>query len=306
MALTGLLQRLNSMGYKNWIKAGHCLLLLKGSLQEFVVSEMKSFHRELRSKIPAALQNSSCQCKATGKTFHPGCPVCAEWKRLILNHHMNRNGEIHWGNCNPSLWPTNYWEVAKAYMPRGHADKRGPELCDASAILNLINACDRFRRFDNSKVRAVIKCRNDLMHSSDMSVSANWLNDFGNKLQNLIAEFKHVPKIKDESGKILQVLSSDWFVEDCDRYETDGLPSREETTSLSVYEVEKQLIQQLLEETYFQIEDKNTWTQQDNDTLQTIKKFLSDNEDLHSDFKADIVRFESLYSHLTFAEGCSL
>ncbi|CAH2220313.1 Hypothetical predicted protein [Pelobates cultripes] len=221
MALTGLLQRLNSMGYKNWIKAGHCLLLLKGSLQEFVVSEMKSFHRELRSKIPAALQNSSCQCKATGKTFHPGCPVCAEWKRLILNHHMNRNGEIHWGNCNPSLWPTNYWEVAK-----------------------------------------VIKCRNDLMHSSDMSVSANWLNDFGNKLQNLIAEFKHVPKIKDESGKILQVLSSDWFVEDCDRYETDGLPSREETTSLSVYEVEKQLIQQLLEETYFQIEDKNTWTQQ--------------------------------------------
>ncbi|CAH2220307.1 Hypothetical predicted protein [Pelobates cultripes] len=220
MALTGLLQRLNSMGYKNWIKAGHCLLLLKGSLQEFVVSEMKSFHRELRSKIPAALQNSSCQCKATGKT--------------------------------------------------------------------------------------VIKCRNDLMHSSDMSVSANWLNDFGNKLQNLIAEFKHVPKIKDESGKILQVLSSDWFVEDCDRYETDGLPSREETTSLSVYEVEKQLIQQLLEETYFQIEDKNTWTQQDNDTLQTIKKFLSDNEDLHSDFKADIVRFESLYSHLTFAEGCSL
>ncbi|CAH2220310.1 Hypothetical predicted protein [Pelobates cultripes] len=256
MALTGLLQRLNSMGYKNWIKAGHCLLLLKGSLQEFVVSEMKSFHRELRSKIPAALQNSSCQCKATGKTFHPGCPVCAEWKRLILNHHMNRNGEIHWGNCNPSLWPTNYWEVAKAYMPRGHADKRGPELCDASAILNLINACDRFRRFDNSKVRAV--------------------------------------------------LSSDWFVEDCDRYETDGLPSREETTSLSVYEVEKQLIQQLLEETYFQIEDKNTWTQQDNDTLQTIKKFLSDNEDLHSDFKADIVRFESLYSHLTFAEGCSL
>lgn len=36
-----------------------------------------------------------------------------EWKNHILHHHKNRNGEIHWGNCNPSLWPIDYWELAK-------------------------------------------------------------------------------------------------------------------------------------------------------------------------------------------------
>ncbi|KAM8977131.1 uncharacterized protein CXorf38 homolog [Pelodytes ibericus] len=307
MAANSLLLRLNSQEYKNWIKAGHCLLLLKDSLQQFIASEMKIFHKQLCSKMPESLQQSRCQCRAKGRQFQPCCPVCVEWKKLILSHHTNRNGEIHWGNCNPSLWPTNYWEVAKAYMPRGHADKTGPQLCDASALLNLINACDRFKLFGQSKVREVIQCRNDLMHSSNMSVSSTWLKEFGRKLQNFIQEFKSVPGVKEESVKIQQVLSSDWSVEDF-VLEVDGLACHERKPPLSICEVERELIQQLLQEIYLQTEEQGTLSKEDLETLQKFKKFLSDNEDLQSDLQADIERLENLQRmHLTLEEeGCSL
>uniref|UniRef100_A0A8C5LX06 Chromosome X open reading frame 38 n=1 Tax=Leptobrachium leishanense TaxID=445787 RepID=A0A8C5LX06_9ANUR len=261
MAANGLLIRLNSQGYKNWIKAGQCLLMLKDSLQGFIAAEMRSFHRDLCSRIPApAVRGAAtrCHCRAKGKQFVPGCAVCAEWKKLILHHHNNRNGEIHWENCNPSLWSTNYWEVAKAFMPRGHANKKGPEFCDASALLNLMTACDGFRGYNQSTVR--------------------------------------------------EVLSSDWLVEDC-FYEVDGHAKEQRPTFEmahgpatskydNIYNVEKLLLQQVLEETYLQIEESGALTEKNLDTLQAIKTFVSDDTALHSFLQADIERLDHLQSKI--------
>ncbi|XP_053313429.1 uncharacterized protein CXorf38 homolog [Spea bombifrons] len=314
MAMRCLLSRLNCKEYKNWIKAGYCLSLLKSSLQTFIESEMKSFHQRLCREIPQGLPRTRCQCKARGKQFNPACPVCVEWKKIILKHHTNKNGEIHWGNCKPSLWPTNYWEVAKVYMPRGHADTAGPQLCDAAALLNLINACDRFREFNQSKVREVIKCRNELMHSSDMNVSSNWLKDFGQRLQNLIFEFRHVPGIHDEGKRIQEVLKSDWLVEDFG-YEVDGLvmestQTHEEIPMLIMYETEQQLIQQLLKEIYLQIEEQveeqESLSEKDFDSVQKVKAFLSEHVDLQSNLQATLEKLDILQrTHVSLeGEGC--
>ncbi|XP_053562454.1 uncharacterized protein CXorf38 homolog [Bombina bombina] len=289
MAPTGLLMRLNSPGYKNWIKAGLCLQQLKSSLQEFLASEMMRFHRQLASRVPA-IPGHRCQCRPTGKQFHPSCPVCAEWKKLILDHHTNRKGEIHWGNCNPSLWPTHYWEVAKVYMPRGYSEKKSPQVCDATALLNLINACDHFKGFNITKVREVIKCRNDLMHSSDMELSSSWLKDFGTTINNFISEFRHVPGLKEEGSKIKQVLHSDWTTESFCRYEVDGPVLMgdnevlaEEFSLTLIYNTEKQLIQQLLEERYLQLEEDEALSEDDLDGVHKLKTVITDHEDLQED-----------------------
>ncbi|MEE6514914.1 hypothetical protein FKM82_023355, partial [Ascaphus truei] len=225
--------------------------------------------------------------------FQPGCSVCAEWKRQILDHHTNRNGEIHWGNCNPSHWTTNYFEVA--YMPRGHADKQGPHKCDIAALLNLINGCCHFRSSNLPNVREIIKCRNDLMHSYDMKMSSFWLADFRNKIQQFISEFIHVPGLKEQGALIQEVLSSDWAVEDLDQFEVDGAIRYQSYCLVSpVYGIEKQLIQELLQEIYLQIEEQGTLSEKDLDNVQKMKNFLSGHKDLQLTLRADIRRLEFL------------
>lgn len=41
------------------------------------------------------------------------CEKCAEWKEAIFRNHNNKGLDIHWDNCQPHLWPTDKWEVAK-------------------------------------------------------------------------------------------------------------------------------------------------------------------------------------------------
>ncbi|XP_015273958.1 PREDICTED: uncharacterized protein CXorf38 homolog isoform X3 [Gekko japonicus] len=160
MALAELAARLNCTEYKNWVKAGHSLLLLRAALQRYAGEQVQAFHRQLVARGTARLAPSgrSCRgrCTPRGRQFQPACSLCKEWKTEILNHHTHRNGEVNWGNCRPWLWPSNSWEFAKAYMPRGKADISGPDKCDAAALLNLFNFCDHFSSIDQMKVRELL------------------------------------------------------------------------------------------------------------------------------------------------------
>ncbi|EDL97635.1 similar to RIKEN cDNA 1810030O07 (predicted) [Rattus norvegicus] len=206
MVLSELAARLNCAEYKNWVKAGQCLLLLRSCLQGFVNREVLSFHRGLLIAVPGLGPQATCRggSRCSPRARQPHCQVCTDWKREILRHHINRNGDVHWGNCRPGLWPVDPWEVAKAFMPRGLADKRGPEECDAVALLSLINSCDHFV-VDRKKVTEVIKCRNEIMHSSEMKVSSTWLRDFQIKIQNFLYEFKNIPEIVAVYSRIEQI-----------------------------------------------------------------------------------------------------
>ncbi|XP_063813409.1 uncharacterized protein CXorf38 homolog [Pseudophryne corroboree] len=308
MALAGLMRRLNNNEYKNWMKAGQCLCMLQDRLLKFIVSETQKFHREMVGSVsaPARQRNNRCKCRAKWKQFQPNCPVCAEWKEIILSHHKNRDGDIHWGNCHPSLWPTHYWEVAKVYLPRGHLDK-APNECDAAAFLNLLNTCDHFKVSDISRVREMIKCRNDLMHNSAMKVSSSWLADFGHKMHEFVSEFKHIPGLAQEGQTMQEVLMSDWNVEDIGLYEVDGQYASceigEEVTQLAKYMgtlrfpadiVEINLIRQLLQELYLQIEEHSTLSNEDQDNFRKVKDFLAENYDLQCIFEEDIQKLEHL------------
>ncbi|KAK1341314.1 hypothetical protein QTO34_017718 [Cnephaeus nilssonii] len=155
-------------------------------LQGFVGREMLAFHRGLLA--PGLVPGATC-CGGSS----------------------NRNGDVHWGNCRPGRWPADAWEVAKAFMPRGLADKAGPEECDAAALLNLINACDHFL-VDRKKVPEVIKGPNGIMHSSERKVSSMWLRDFQIKIQHFLNEFRNIPEIVEAYSRIEELLTSDWAV----------------------------------------------------------------------------------------------
>lgn len=61
MVLPELAARLNCTEYKNWVKAGYCLLLLRGCLQGFVGREMVAFHRGLLASAPGLSPGTTCR-----------------------------------------------------------------------------------------------------------------------------------------------------------------------------------------------------------------------------------------------------
>eukprot|EP00064_Thunnus_orientalis_P020812 superscaffoldBa00005943_g20960 len=65
--------RLNDREYKNWLKAGRCLLILKDGLHPFVNNRMRAFHRDLLNKnshLRTPCETSSCKPRAN-KAYMP-------------------------------------------------------------------------------------------------------------------------------------------------------------------------------------------------------------------------------------------
>ncbi|XP_054422523.1 uncharacterized protein CXorf38 homolog isoform X2 [Pteronotus mesoamericanus] len=260
MVLSELAVRLNCVEYKNWVKAGHCLLMLRGCLQGFVGREILAFHRSLLASAPGLGPSATCRsgsrCSPHARQFYPQCQVCTEWKREILKHHTNRNGDIYWGNCRPGRWPVDAWEVAK-----------------------------------------VIKCRNEIMHSSEMKVSSTWLRDFQIKIQNFLEEFQNIPEIVEVYSRIEQLLTSDWAVyipeeDHCDggEYETGIYLSESQ-----VNEIEMEFLKEKLQEIYLQAKEQEVLPEELLNQLEVVKEFLRNNEDLRNGLTEDMQKLDSLY-----------
>ncbi|XP_068921807.1 uncharacterized protein CXorf38 homolog isoform X2 [Petaurus breviceps papuanus] len=314
MVLSELALRLNCTEYKNWVKAGHCLLLLRACLQGFIRAEVDAFHQRILSGAPNLGPRASCSggVRCTPRARQPQCELCAEWKKEILKHHTNRNGDIYWGNCKPECWPFDPWELAKphfpkgtglnnlqsifqAFMPRGLADKKGPEECDAVALLSLINSCDHFR-IDRKKVIEVIKCRNEIMHSSEMKVSSTWLQDFQKKIQSFLNEFRNIPEIAATSARVEQLLTSDWAVHIPGDDQLDG-PESETKIHLSeseINEIEMELLREKLQENYLQAEEQAISPEKIVKNVEAMKIFLRNNKDLRISFEEEIQKLEDL------------
>ncbi|XP_067848983.1 uncharacterized protein CXorf38-like isoform X1 [Heptranchias perlo] len=277
--------RLNDEGYKNWIKAGFCLQKTRDCLLGFVHTEMEKFHRFLL-RTNSFLRQGICKdfCRPQGIKFQRACSLCEEWKREILSHHTNQNSMIYWGNCSPPLWPKQAWEVAKVYMPRGQAHTRGPEKCDVAALLNLINFCDQFDFVERQKVIEVIKCRNDLMHSVEMSVSAEWLDNHRQKILVLLQEFQHIPEAKTASKMIQEITSSNWQVQitGTDAMDTALEVTDEEINAGEIFVVELELIREWVQELCLALEEQEAFPAQHLNSLNMFKEFLKQNKELES------------------------
>ncbi|KAM6948355.1 uncharacterized protein CXorf38-like [Aplochiton taeniatus] len=220
----------------------------------------------------------------------------SEWQREILRHHTNPGGAVNWGNCRPPAWRQDPWEVAKAYMPRGQTGLKGPEQCDASALLNLLNYCDRFRSIDQGVVREVIRCRNELMHSCEMRMGAGWMKGYHANLSKLLQHFSSLPEMAAVAGQIQEVLTTDWSVcvpgvDGVDAAQSDGLESdfvsqwEVKADSISQWEVE--LLRERLGELF------NDTEEQHSEELLKLRDFLLAHKDLGELFSPELQAISS-------------
>ncbi|KAJ8366234.1 hypothetical protein AAFF_G00365120 [Aldrovandia affinis] len=226
---------------------------------------------------------------------------CGEWKTEILRHHTSGAGTVNWGNCKPWLWPSQHWEVAKAYMPRGLANVSGAEHCDAAALLNLLNFCDYFSFIDQRQVREVIRQRNELMHSCEMRLSSHWMEQYQRSLDQLLLHLRHVPEVVTVGQEIKEILSVDWSVcagrDAVDGGKEAGLEAGH------VSQVEAELLRERLQELLLSTETQEPPDLQGLQELQTLRDFLRNQRDLQQRFQTELQRIELLESQLQLAVG---
>ncbi|XP_055739788.1 uncharacterized protein CXorf38 homolog isoform X1 [Salvelinus fontinalis] len=297
--------RLNDGGYKNWLKAGYCLLKLREGLHPFTDTEMRSFHGNLVTGNPGLRRPCRSGCRSKGNQLYSVCVVCTEWRTVILRHHTNPRGMVNWGNCRPPLWNQDHWELAKAYMPRGQAGVKGAELCDVSALLNLLNFCSHFNYVDQHCVREVIRCRNELMHSCEMRVCDQWMRHYQVSIQQLLQQFTHLPEVAAAGQQILekccvcvsvQMLAVDLsvLVPGVDRVDgsvSEGL----EPESISQWETD--LLRERLQEL---LTDTDT---QDTEELLRLRDFLLANRDLSDQFSSELQTITSMETQMRRGGG---
>ncbi|XP_062260416.1 uncharacterized protein CXorf38 [Platichthys flesus] len=295
-----LLLRLNDSEYKNWLKAGRCLLILKSGLHLFTSQHMKGFHKDLLTQSP--LLGRPCETNACrGNQLSLACRACSEWKKAILAHQRKPKRNVSWENCFPPSWRTDFWEVAKAYMPRGQGKVKGADQCDASALLNLITSCDCFQSVDPTFVREVIHYRNEIMHSSELRIKDEWIRRYQTTLKHLVRQFSHVPQMAKVGQEIDEMLTVDLSVsvsglDQLDSVDSDGLVcdslSQSEANGDLISQWEAELLQERLQELlHTDDDDAETW---DTEQLKRLGGFLQANRDLGERFSAELRAIDSL------------
>ncbi|XP_027011767.1 uncharacterized protein CXorf38 homolog isoform X2 [Tachysurus fulvidraco] len=284
-----LFVRLNEVGYKNWLKAGFCLLKVKDGLCGFLDSEMRSFHNAIVNNNIVLQRGQICRsnCKPRGNQFESACHICTEWRMEILKHHTKPHCTINWGNCRPWLWPTQHWELAKAYMGRGLEHLSRADQCDAAALLNLLHFCDHFSFINPTVVTQVIRCRNELMHSCEMQVSNEWMAHFQKSLEQLLLTLCHVPEVAAAGQQIQEMFSVDLSlhipgVDSVDGATVEGLLIE------SISQCETELLRESLKDLLNNSELERNAIPLEN--LQSIRRFLSSHKDLKEEFSTELQR----------------
>ncbi|XP_067331290.1 uncharacterized protein CXorf38 isoform X2 [Channa argus] len=256
-----LVLRLNDRDYKNWLKAGRCLLILKEGLHPFINQQMKAFHRDLLNQND--LLRKPCHtssCKPSGNKLSSTCRLCTEWQKVILRHHRQPDATVNWDNCSPPSWRTDHWELAK-----------------------------------------VIRYRNELMHSCEMRVKDEWMRHYQTTLKKFVRQFSHIPQMATAGQQIDEMLRADfsiWVsgVDQMDSVDLKGLESDSVRTGMSSAELisqwEAELLQERLQELLHD-DDYDAKTQHP-EQLTSLGVFLQANRDLSVKFSAELQAINAL------------
>ncbi|XP_077414491.1 uncharacterized protein CXorf38 homolog [Vanacampus margaritifer] len=287
--------RLNDREYKNWVKGGHCLYILKEALHPFIDEHMRVFHRVLLRDKPSLGAQCPRSCRSGDIKLSRACAPCLQWKSEILNHHRQPDSILNWDNCIPSAWRTKHWELAKAYMPRGQTRVNAAHQCDPSALLNLINYCDRFAFVHSSYVRELIKCRNELMHSANLHVSDAWMKNFKLALTRFVQLFSQVLNTTQVEEDLTRMLTVDLSI--CAIDAVDYTDMEVEDDSMN-YNISPELISQweadLLEERLRELRHLAENETMDAEQLMMLDGFLQENKDLSQRFSAELQAISAL------------
>ncbi|KAL6481516.1 hypothetical protein MHYP_G00095960 [Metynnis hypsauchen] len=270
-------QRFSDENYKNWLKAAESLYILRNNIRDFVEKETETYHRSLRE----TLQGEICvkKCKKS-----PLCGKCEQWKEKILQSRAGKGAGVHWDNVEPHRWPTEKWEVAKVYMPRGQSGHRCFEQFDIAAILNFMVHCKHFKKFHQDQLMTkVITLRNTVMHSPEFKLNKEKMNDGRSNVLKLAKVLeKCIPKlhetISEEIKQFEKVL--------------ENYPGQVKTENLKLLDREQQALKEKIEflaqryEADQQIEIK--------EELQGMKNFLDQNKDLLESLRPQVNRLNEI------------
>ncbi|XP_060716340.1 uncharacterized protein si:ch211-91p5.3 isoform X2 [Tachysurus vachellii] len=286
-------KRFNDDNYKHWLQAAESLYILRSHIQEFVENETETYHKSLLGKLKDQVCESKCsllKCSLKLKKF-PICDKCQLWKNAILDNHNHKGIDIPWNNCQPHLWPTDKWEVAKVYMIRGVKSHRSFDQFDISSILNLMYHCKYFTSFTSGQnLTKVISVRNKVMHSPDFSLSKKEMTESINSVLELAKSLeKHAPGLKTISEKIQKFKS---ILKRCSR-QVSECTEDSKNESLKLLDREQHALKEKIEflaQCYE--DDQGTELKEE---LQGMKNFLEQNKDLLENLGPQMNRFNEIH-----------
>ncbi|KAK3604061.1 hypothetical protein CHS0354_004724 [Potamilus streckersoni] len=99
-----------------------------------------------------------------------------EYTNWLKHSTTIQSEKIYWANSDVSLWPSNPWECAKIFLPRGQQPvNNGPAKSDAQALMVLLANCKHFHlklsQQSRTLTHTISSIRNKVMHNGEMKVS---------------------------------------------------------------------------------------------------------------------------------------
>ncbi|XP_039513900.1 uncharacterized protein si:ch211-91p5.3 isoform X3 [Pimephales promelas] len=270
--------RFGDDNYKNWLKTTESLSILRNCIKDFVEKETETYHNSLRNK--PELNGQTCKNTCAFKKEPPLCELCKCWKKEIEAKYIGGKNNMHWENCRPHLWSTEKWEVAKAYMPRGHTKHNQFSQFDVSAILNLMSSCKHFNNIPGHCVRNVINVRNSAMHSPDLKMSKEEMIRHHETVLQLAKKLEHlIPRLKGLEKEMKQfnnILDRNFNEAPC---EVDGQQVDKQT--MEILDREQQALKDRIEDFISRFEgnlDGNV--EEKPQDMKSLLDFLDQNKDL--------------------------
>ncbi|KAH3749721.1 hypothetical protein DPMN_184231 [Dreissena polymorpha] len=162
-----------------------------------------------------------CSFHAKQKFQKCGKGVCQTVRDAISQLHRYENPS--WCNTDATQWLTEWWEVAKCFLPpQGYDDKDSADKTDINGILNLIINC---REFDNEICDDLSKRENvctivrdkmrNIRHAAKPDVPDVIMHDAINALTNLLKDVRrhgNFPECLKAISKLNEIKQGDFDI----------------------------------------------------------------------------------------------
>ncbi|XP_066518294.1 uncharacterized protein si:ch211-91p5.3 [Hoplias malabaricus] len=268
--------RFRDQKYKNWLKTAESLYILRNNLRDFMEKETETYHSSLKEHLKAVVCEKHCKKL-------PICDKCELWKKEILKSYIGSVAKINWKNCEPHLWPTEKWEVAKVFMPKGHDKHRHFDEFDVPAVLNFISHCRYFKNIiKGSVLDMVISLRNSVMHSPDFTLTEEKMVDGKTKILNLAKALEG--KIPDMHKNISEAITQ--FISDLENYTAQNPQADTKSENIKLLDREQQALKEKIE-LLTQLYDTDQKTEL-KEELQGVKNFFDQNKDLLENLRPQV------------------
>ncbi|KAH3777867.1 hypothetical protein DPMN_179315 [Dreissena polymorpha] len=197
----------------NWFKACIALNVTKEGLTNFVEMTMKKVHAAIGSScgqctieqlFPCSTQGLCNKRKRNSCSFHKSylpqqCHICEQVKLGIISYHRFKGPS--WKNTNAQGWKSNWWDIAKCYLPpQGYADMSSVQESDFNAVINIILNCTDFKNYlspswlsppppdPQCPLEKVRQIGRDVRHSANCKTTDAELQDYFQILTMLLAD----------------------------------------------------------------------------------------------------------------------